>query len=196
MAFFHFRVLNLRGDPENGPEPDETVLRGDREHPVLGNHGFAMRDKSLAERRRVIEGFARRIDEDAQADGLLTLLLEDLARRAAQGERFAALCWCSPLPCHLQVAAARVRQLAENPGVRSADLPSALLFVPELFEGLGPSTQRAARAAPQPTVLAHKSAPQSAGASVAGAPSASPAPDGAGSAGKTPSRAGWGRRAS
>lgn len=144
MPYFSVLVGNLRADPDYAPDADETLVRGDREHPVLGNHGFAMKDKSLYERRRVIEAFARRLDLDTAQSGPLSRLIRDLARRAREGEKLRLMCWCSPLPCHLHVVAARVRLLAESPELLDSDLPSSAAVIPELFLGFGPSTRNPA----------------------------------------------------
>jgi len=189
MPYLSVLVGNLRGDPDYAPDRDETLVRGDRAHPILGNHGFAMKDKTLYERRRVIEEFARRVDFDARQNGPLTRLLADFGERAARGEKLRFQCWCSPLPCHLHVVAERVKLLAANPGVRATDLPPAGSVIPELFLGLGPSVRAPAKPAPKPAPpiapepLAAIKPAEAAAPFLAPPPVASPAL----------SRSGWGR---
>ena len=60
---------------------------------------FVMRDKSLAERARVIEEFDIHVAELPEA--LREAMLKNIRIVLEQGGQL--LCWCSPLPCHGQV---------------------------------------------------------------------------------------------
>lgn len=120
----YLRVTSFRAGAENGPEPDETVIDMDRSHAVLGNR-HVMRNRSLAERERVIAAHAVDLDADFQRQGSMFSALLAIAERVAAGEKICGRCWCAPLPCHVDNYVIRVRALVADLESRSAAAATA-----------------------------------------------------------------------
>lgn len=102
----YFRVISFRGDPENGPEPDEVVIdmeriHADRDHAVLANRHHMKSKNDPRERARVIAANKADLDDDLAVKGPMYQALWRVAERVAAGEKICGRCWCSPLPCHL-----------------------------------------------------------------------------------------------
>lgn len=76
-----------------------TMVSIDRQNPILGNK-FVLKDANdPVERAKVIADYERwmggKLEEPAVKQAL-----EQLAQRAAGGEKLALMCWCDPKPCH------------------------------------------------------------------------------------------------
>lgn len=100
--------------------PGETVVRGDRSHPVLGNPNVFECPQSHEQRREVIAAFVAKAKADMAAGGPIAHEIDALAARVRAGERIALECWCKPLDCHLDWVADQVRERAYA-GLSSAD---------------------------------------------------------------------------
>lgn len=111
MSIGHIRVVNIRGGIE--AEDGETVIRGDRANPILGNP-FHMTMKTMDERMRVIGLNTERVKADMARGGPISELIHDLAGRVNEGENIALECWCAPLPCHLDPVAGLVLEVARK----------------------------------------------------------------------------------
>ena len=95
------RVFSLRPDQrENGPEPGETVVRVDRENPVLGNPYTLHNQNDPDDRDRVIAAYVIDSEADWLRNGPRRRAIDALAARVAAGERVALACWCKPRACH------------------------------------------------------------------------------------------------
>ena len=95
------------------PEPGETVVDGDRAHPVLGNRHHLSDWTDRVARAAVIE--RHRVEDfepDVLAGGPIFQVMQALAARVRAGEEVALRCWCAPLPCHLDHVAEGVWKLA------------------------------------------------------------------------------------
>lgn len=136
MSAGYVRVFNFnRGmHPDGQPEPNETVIAADRTHPILGNHGAVVRDRqSLTQRRDAIDGFARRLANDLQTGGPLSVEIDALAARVQQGEHIALGCWCKPRDCHVDLIAREVMLRAAP--IHDSDLAPGV----DPLSGLDPS---------------------------------------------------------
>lgn len=71
----------------------------DRSNPILGNKFVLNNPNDPVERAKVIADYEHwmggKLQEPAVAQAL-----EQLAQRAASGEKLALMCWCDPKPCH------------------------------------------------------------------------------------------------
>ncbi|WP_186214878.1 DUF4326 domain-containing protein [Burkholderia gladioli] len=103
------RVENLRASEI---EPGESTMMVDRSHPILGNRHFLKNRLDHAERAKRLDGYRQDLDRDFERHGPMYRILRDLARRVAAGEDIVFLCWCKPLPCHGDILAEKVYQLA------------------------------------------------------------------------------------
>ncbi len=111
----YIRVASLRVSQRDiAPEPGETVIRGDRVNPVLGNPHVLHNANDPAERDRVCDAFERDAQIDLQAGGPISRAIDDMARRVAAGERIVLMCWCKPRRCHLDWVAREVEQRANH----------------------------------------------------------------------------------
>lgn len=106
------RVVNLRSGAltEYQRDPEETLVYGDRRSLVLGNP-YPMRDRTEAERQRVIGLFRQRLDADWEVNGPIYRQAVALAQRVRSGEQLALGCWCAPKACHLDHVLAKVQEL-------------------------------------------------------------------------------------
>lgn len=97
------------------PEPDETVIDGDRKNPVLGNRHHLHDWKDAQARETVIRQHrAEDYEPDVLAGGPIYQQMQDLAQRVRDGESIALACWCKPLPCHLDHVAEGIWKLAQG----------------------------------------------------------------------------------
>jgi hypothetical protein len=107
----YIRVFNIRGDRDYAPEQGESIVMLDRDHPVLGNHKYVLKNKSnAAERSQVIANFDRDGKADDMVRGPQWQAIDDIAKRIIAGDKIAAGCWCTPLPCHVDTIVARVNK--------------------------------------------------------------------------------------
>ena len=128
----YIRVVNVRGNKENQAQPDEKLIAAHRANPTLGNP-FIMKDKSAAERNRVIEAYKKHLEEDLIAQGPIYKLLNKIADEIIEKkEKIALSCWCAPQACHaheiakvlvLMVAEKRLIQVIEAPKVNLKNKP-------------------------------------------------------------------------
>lgn len=100
------------------PEPGESVVRVDREHPVLGNPHVLRNQHDPAERDQVIAAYIADSEADWVRRGPRRQVIEALAARVAEGERIALACWCKPRACHGDWIAGKVLQEVKNADVR------------------------------------------------------------------------------
>lgn len=105
----YIRLANFKGDRDYGPEPDEVVIRIDREHPCLGNQHFLAKNADSNERNRIIGLFILDLEADEQQNGPMTQAILQIARRVLNGEKVVLMCWCTPLACHGDIIIKRVR---------------------------------------------------------------------------------------
>lgn len=107
------RVVSMRkGQLDYGPAKGETVLRIDRVNKVLGNPHRMHYANNEQERTRVINAYVQDSELDWRVGGPRRAAIEALAARVAAGERIALACWCTPLRCHGDWLAQRVRACA------------------------------------------------------------------------------------
>lgn len=113
------RVVSKRNGGTR-PAPGETVIDGDRKHPVFGNRHYLNDWKNPAERERVI---AKHLQEDFEPDvlasGPIYQAMQALATRLRQGENLAIACWCAPLKCHCDHIVDGTRKLAMGVDLQS-----------------------------------------------------------------------------
>lgn len=85
----------------SGTQPDkgDTIVDADRTNPLLDNP-FPMRDKSLAERERVIATNNLRVDADIAVGGPISQELMRLAQLVLGDAEITLSCWCAPCACH------------------------------------------------------------------------------------------------
>jgi hypothetical protein len=129
-------------------QPDETVIDGDRSHPILGNRHLMADPNDPTERRRVIAAYQSELQMDLLTRGPKAIAIGTLAARVASGERIALRCWCAPLACHLDVVAEEVRRQARQlieQGVRPA--PAELRLCTHKSVHYAPRTEANAQAA-------------------------------------------------
>jgi DNA helicase-2/ATP-dependent DNA helicase PcrA len=93
----------------------ETVIDGDRSHPVLGNRHFLKNHEDADERRQVIAAYDKDFQADLAKRGPMFQAVMALAERVRAGERIALRCWCAPHDCHLDIVAAKVVEFARAP---------------------------------------------------------------------------------
>ena len=98
----------------------ETVIAGDRSHPVLGNRHFLNDHNDDDERAQVIAAYRADLEKDLAARGPMFSGIVELAKRVAGGERIALRCWCAPKNCHLDLVAAKVVEFARDPSALAA----------------------------------------------------------------------------
>lgn len=103
------RVENLR---TREIEPGELAMMVDRSHPILGNRHVLKNRLDHVERAKRLDEYRRDLDRDFERHGPMYQILLDLARRVVAGEDIVFLCWCKPLPCHGDILAEKVYQLA------------------------------------------------------------------------------------
>ena len=77
----------------------DIIIDADRTNKILGNP-FVMRDKSLAERERVIAANNQRVDKDISQNGPISKELDKIVAYVIQGKDVALACWCAPAQCH------------------------------------------------------------------------------------------------
>lgn len=97
------------------PELGETVIDGDRKHPVFGNRHYLSNWQDPVERAAVIERHRREdFEPDIERGGPIYREMQALADRVRAGERIALSCWCAPLPCHCDHIAAGILKLSQG----------------------------------------------------------------------------------
>ena len=90
------------------------LLDVSRNNPVLGNK-FEMRDKSEAERQRVIAAFADSLRADFISYGPMLQACIEIAQ-SRYWWNTALVCWCSPLACHADVLRTAILWLSTDEG--------------------------------------------------------------------------------
>lgn len=110
----YIRITNKRKGKGPKPEPGETVLDGDRSHPLLGNRHILHNPRDPDERARVIEAYRLDLEADWASQGPMCRAIQELADRVLANERIALQCWCAPLPCHLEHVLAKVRDVVRQ----------------------------------------------------------------------------------
>ena len=105
------RVVSKR---KGGIEPvaGELVIDVDRVHPILGNRHILHNYRDMDERARVIAAYDEDLAKDVAKRGPMLLEVERLAKRVKEGERLALRCWCAPLPCHAEILAHKIAEIA------------------------------------------------------------------------------------
>lgn len=96
----YIRVTNLRWSEGPKPDDDETVIKVDRTHPVLGNHAWGKKVRTAAERRSALAAHKIELDKDWEQQGPIYQEIVAIAKRVQAGEKVCLDCWCAPLPCH------------------------------------------------------------------------------------------------
>lgn len=97
--------------------PGYTQVSVDRSNPILGNPFELKNANDPVERAKVIADYEAWMTPRL-ATPAVSQALEQLAQRAAGGEKLAFMCWCDPKPCHgyflQRVVNDRVQELTQN----------------------------------------------------------------------------------
>ena len=109
----YIRVVNVRGDENFQPTPDEKLIMMDRSNPVLGNR-HVIKTRSRLERERVIEAYRKDLEADFAVNGPMRQALLAVARDIVDnGTKVTAGRHCAGAPCHLDVVAEKVREMVQ-----------------------------------------------------------------------------------
>lgn len=96
----YIRVVNVRGEPEYQATPDERVVIGHRDNPILGNK-TPKEEHTMAERERVIAESKKDLDKDLAIQGPIWHALQEIAKDIVENKQKVAIaCWCTPARCH------------------------------------------------------------------------------------------------
>ena len=94
-----------------------ALVSVDRSNPILGNPFELANANDPVERAKVIANYETWLTPRLQTPAVAQSL-EQLAQRAAGGEKLAFMCWCDPKPCHghflQRLVNARVQELTAN----------------------------------------------------------------------------------
>ena len=83
----------------NPVPPGYTQVSVDRSNPILGNPFELKNANDPVERAHVIAAYEAWLTPRLQTPAV-SQALEQLAQRAAGGEKLSFMCWCDPKPCH------------------------------------------------------------------------------------------------
>lgn len=110
----YVRVTNVRGEPEFQATLDEKVIIGHRGTGIFGNEHI-MNSQTMAERNRVIIANKIDLDADLEIQGPKWQALDKIASEIVENEqKFAFLCFCAPLGCHLDAVIPIVVKMAQE----------------------------------------------------------------------------------
>lgn len=85
--------MNVRGDEDFQPTPDEKLIMMDRSNPVLSNR-HVIKTRSRLERERVIDEYRKDLEADIAMDGPMRRALLVIAKDIAEnGTKVAGGCW-------------------------------------------------------------------------------------------------------
>ena len=95
------------------PDPDETLIDGDRQNPLFGNRHHLKNWQDPRERAQVIQKhLVEDFEPDVATGGPIYREMERLAAGVRDGDKIAIVCWCRPLPCHCDCIADGIYRLA------------------------------------------------------------------------------------
>ena len=112
----YIRVGNLRANAPKSrkPKDGEIVIRFDRAHPILGNKHILYDAANSEERAQVIAMYKKDLEFDLMTGGPMSQEVERLANRVEAGEHICGMCWCSPLPCHVELIIDAVNAVVQS----------------------------------------------------------------------------------
>lgn len=109
----YIRLGNLRvnAPKKYKPKPGESIIRVDRDNPILGNKHILYDAANEQERSDVLSMYKKDLEFDLLIDGPMSKEIEYIAQRVLGGECIIAMCWCAPLACHAQLIINAVNNL-------------------------------------------------------------------------------------
>lgn len=97
----HDIVVVSKRDGATPPPAGYTVIDITRTGSIgLGNEAKLVAKDNMAARLKSLSDHRELVKADFQVKGPMYQTLKSLGVRFKNGENFALLCWCAPLPCH------------------------------------------------------------------------------------------------